>query len=72
MSTSKYAEDEDAPRVKATDGLLLKEFECPGCNAHNPCDEKISKRGVEIRCHYCGVEFKFTLDETGRVKIKEA
>ena len=70
MATSKYDDDDDAPRVKG-DGTLLKEFECPGCSAHNPCDEKIDKRGAEIRCHYCGVEYKVTIDESGKFKFRE-
>ncbi|MBL9039722.1 MAG: hypothetical protein JNG84_14490 [Archangium sp.] len=65
------SDDDDKPKKGAGDGTLLKDFDCPECNAHNPCDEKIDKRGVDIRCNYCGIEFKVTLTDEGRFKFKE-
>lgn len=66
-----FDDDDESPRRKA-DGIVLKEFECPGCNAHNPCDEKVDRRGIELRCNYCGIEYKVTHDETtSRFKFKE-
>lgn len=74
MGGSKYDydedDDDDQKKIKA-EGNLLKEFECPGCNAHNPCDERVPSRGLELRCHYCGVEYKVTVSDEGRFKFKE-
>lgn len=68
---SKYEEnDDDRPRGPA--GKKLKDWDCPSCQANNPTDEFIpEKKGIELRCNYCGVEYRITLSEEGRVKFKE-
>lgn len=69
---SKYAHDDDDERPKGPAGKRLGDWECPSCNANNPSDEFVpEKRGVEIRCHYCGVEYRITLSDEGRLKFKE-
>lgn len=66
-----WGDDDDAPRGQAS-GKRLKDWDCPSCNAHNPTEEFVpEKKGVEIRCNYCGVEFKVTVTDEGRFKFKE-
>jgi hypothetical protein len=56
--------DEEAPAAEP--GKVLKEFECPECNAHNPYDDGFTV-GDEVRCYYCGEEF-YVQDHDGRIK----
>ncbi|WP_223634755.1 hypothetical protein [Corallococcus sp. EGB] len=46
------------------------EFDCPGCNANNPVDEKFTD-GDEVRCNYCGCEFKALVNQEGRLRFRE-
>ncbi len=65
-------DDSDDDDRKSAGGKKLKDWECPGCNANNPADEFVPvKKSVELRCNYCGVEFKVSLTEEGRFKFKE-
>ena len=45
------------------------EFDCPDCTANNPWDEKFGD-GDEVRCSYCGEDFKAQVTEAGRLKLK--
>lgn len=63
-------DDDDKPRG-GPQGKRLKDWDCPSCNAHNPTEELVDKRGAEIRCNYCGVEFRVTVTDEGRFKFKE-
>jgi DNA-directed RNA polymerase subunit RPC12/RpoP len=47
-----------------------KDFDCPECNANNPYDEGISP-GDEVRCYYCGLEFKVVLTDEGKWRFRE-
>ncbi len=60
------AEDE----MKATPGQKFKDFECPDCTAHNPYDDGF-KAGDEVRCFYCGSEFK-VLEADGKLRFRSA
>jgi hypothetical protein len=51
-------------------GRRLREFECPVCNANNPYDDGFGE-GDEVRCFYCGQEFKAFLTGVGRLKLRE-
>lgn len=51
-------------------GGPFKDFDCPTCNANNPVDEGFGD-GSEVRCYYCGLEFKVLAPEGGRPKFKE-
>ena len=58
---------------KAADDIAKKtfdEFDCPICNANNPYGDGF-KVGEEIRCFYCGTEFKVKVTDTGKLKLKE-
>jgi DNA-directed RNA polymerase subunit RPC12/RpoP len=50
----------DAPRT---------EFDCPECSANNPYDDGY-RPGDEIRCYYCGAEFKVELSLEGKWKYR--
>ena len=58
--------DDDAPSEGAK---LWKEFECPECSAHNPCDDGF-KVGDEVLCNYCGLTF-MDKEYGGKYKLKE-
>ena len=45
------------------------EFECPNCSANNPYDDGFAV-GDEIRCFYCGLEFK-VIAKGDKFKLKE-
>jgi len=57
-------DDESSPRHPAS---RKTEFDCPECNANNPYDDGYGP-GDEIRCYYCGAEFKVELSLEGRWK----
>lgn len=69
---SKYADDDDENKADLEGGAArrFKEFECPECNAHNPWDETFGMED-EIRCNYCGVEYRAIVSDEGRLKLKE-
>ena len=46
------------------------DFDCPDCNANNPHDEGFGN-GDEVRCYYCGQEFKALVNDDGRLRLKE-
>ncbi len=48
----------------------FKEFDCPDCNANNPVDDTFTD-GDEVRCNYCGSEYKALVNSEGRVRFKE-
>ena len=50
-------------------GKRRKDFDCPECNANNPYDEGFGP-GDEIRCYYCGEEFKVEINSEGRWKYR--
>ena len=49
----------------------FNDFDCPDCNANNPYDEAFGD-GDEIRCFYCGTEFKVSVNDEGRLRMKPA
>ncbi len=55
---------------KNKSGKLFDEFDCPVCNANNPYSDGFMA-GAEIRCFYCGSEFRTSADEEGRLKLRE-
>ena len=66
-------EEEEDKKAGKSQGVKRKfdEFECPTCSAHNPYDEGFGN-GDEILCNYCGLTFKATVDEEGKLKLREA
>ncbi len=45
------------------------DFDCPDCSANNPWDDGFGD-GDEVRCFYCGQEFRAAVSETGRLRLK--
>lgn len=69
MPFDQYADDEDkggrgGPKIK------FKEFDCPSCNANNPCDPPFA-HGDELLCNYCGSEYQVHVGSDGRPKLRE-
>ncbi|QSQ27821.1 hypothetical protein JY651_24250 [Pyxidicoccus parkwayensis] len=65
-----YDFDDDDKDMKASGGGKFKEFDCPDCHANNPVHEPFGDQD-EVRCNYCGTEFRVMLSAEGRVKFKE-
>jgi uncharacterized Zn-finger protein len=61
-------DDDDSGKEKKKGGK--KDFDCPDCNANNPLDEPLAD-GDEVRCNYCGTEYKALVNAEGRIKFKE-
>jgi hypothetical protein len=72
MPYDPHADDLDDESADEGEGGLrrFREFDCPVCNANNPCDDPF-KPGDEVRCFYCGQEFKALVRIDGRLKLKE-
>ncbi|MHB8418069.1 MAG: hypothetical protein ACYDCL_08330 [Myxococcales bacterium] len=62
---------EDADLASSASGAKrrFKDFDCPDCNANNPYDDGFGD-GEEIRCYYCGTEFKAAVNDDGRLRLK--
>jgi hypothetical protein len=45
------------------------DFDCPDCNANNPYDDRFGD-GEEVRCYYCGQEFRAEVNESGRLRLR--
>jgi len=65
-----YDFDDDEKESRRGGGKAQKDFDCPSCNANNPVDEALS-HGEEVRCNYCGSEFKVTVSSEGKVRFRE-
>lgn len=63
-------EDEDDEETQSGVRQLFNEFDCPTCNANNPCDPPFGD-GAELMCNYCGAEFVVRLSDEGRLRFKE-
>lgn len=63
-------EDESKAMDAAGSGRRFSDFDCPDCNANNPHDG--FGDGDEIRCYYCGMEYRVEVTEEGRLKLREA
>jgi len=58
-------QDEDSTEQKK----VFTDFDCPDCNANNPYDDGI-KHGDEVRCYYCGADFKLRVDDNGKARFR--
>jgi hypothetical protein len=47
----------------------FKDFDCPDCAANNPYDDGFG-HGDEVRCYYCGQDFKADVSDSGRLKLR--
>ena len=67
MPLDQFEEEDEKP---SSGGARGKDFECPSCSANNPYDDGFTA-GDEVRCYYCGAEFKVELRDDGRFKYRE-
>jgi hypothetical protein len=65
-----YEGDDDDIKHDEGKAQSMKDWDCPDCNANNPLDEALGD-GAEVRCNYCGNEYKVKLMDSGRFKFKE-
>ncbi len=70
MPIDQYEDDEDKSNPQSGATLKFKEFDCPGCNANNPCDPAFGD-GDEILCNYCGDQYAVRVTDEGKAKLRE-
>jgi|GEM_PF-244873 len=65
-------EEEEAKKSGANLGSRRKfdEFECPTCSAYNPQGD--FGHGEEVNCAFCGLAFEVSVDDEGKMKLREA
>jgi hypothetical protein len=63
-----YDPDEDDDKSDR-EGPTFKEFDCPGCNANNPCETPFGE-GSQIMCNYCGMEWDVIMRD-GKIRFRE-
>lgn len=63
-------DDEDELPKGMTAQRRFTDFDCPDCSANNPHDEAFG-HGDEVRCYYCGQEFRVIVSDEGRLRLKE-
>jgi transcription elongation factor Elf1 len=47
----------------------FSDFDCPDCSANNPYDDTFG-HGDEIRCYYCGQEFRAEVNDSGKLRLR--
>lgn len=63
-------EDDDRPTGEdAGAERRFADFDCPDCAANNPYDDRFGD-GDEVRCYYCGQEFRAQVTDAGRLRLK--
>ena len=71
MPIDAYDEDDDLQPDDLGRARRFQDFDCPDCNANNPYDDSFGD-GDEIRCYYCGQEFRVEVNDSGRLRLREA
>ena len=72
MPYDSHSGDDDeveAQGVGAGTARRFQDFDCPSCNANNPYDDGFGD-GDEVRCYYCGQEFRAEVNDSGRLRLK--
>ena len=62
--------DDDDDKGSGSGGPRKKDFDCPDCGANNPYEDGFGQ-GDEVRCYYCGLEFKVEVRDDGKFKYRE-
>lgn len=64
-------EDDDAADELENLGRARRfgDFDCPDCSANNPYDDAFGD-GDEVRCYYCGQEFRAEVNDSGKLRLK--
>ncbi len=70
MPIDQYEDDDDKGARSGGKKLGFKEFDCPSCNANNPCDPPFV-HGDQLLCNYCGCEYEVRVTDDGRPKLRE-
>lgn len=73
MGMQEFGGGDDEKEEKAAgaeEKRIFTDFDCPVCNANNPYDDGFGN-GAEVRCYYCGAEFKVLVGDGGRPRFKE-
>ncbi len=63
-----YDDEQGAPDEGGRE-RRFQDFDCPECAANNPYDDAFGD-GDEIRCYYCGQEFRVQVTDSGRLKLR--
>jgi len=71
MPIDAYDEDEKPQAEDLGAARRFDDFDCPECDANNPWDDGFGD-GDEVRCFYCGQEFKAQVNDSGRLRLREA
>lgn len=67
-----YDEDDRGSAAEALgERRRFTDFDCPDCSANNPYDDAFGD-GDEVRCYYCGQEFKAQVNDSGRLRLLPA
>lgn len=61
--------EDDGAGDEAGRGRRFDDFDCPDCAANNPYDDTFGD-GDEVRCYYCGQDFRVHVSEEGRLRLK--
>jgi hypothetical protein len=64
-----YDDEEKRSPQEAGSSRRFQDFDCPECAANNPWDDGFGN-GDEIRCFYCGQEFRADVNDSGRLRLK--
>lgn len=62
--------EDDEPKEQKVGDYRFSEFECPGCNAHNPVEPPFGNRS-EVLCNYCGIEWEVKVSDEGKLAFRE-
>lgn len=66
-----HYEDDDARPSGEDMGRARRfgDFDCPDCSANNPYDDGFGN-GDEVRCYYCGQEFRAEVNDSGKLRLR--
>jgi transcription elongation factor Elf1 len=62
-------DDDEAEAHQEARTRRFGDFDCPDCNANNPHDDSFGD-GEEVRCYYCGQEYRVQVSDEGRLRLK--
>jgi hypothetical protein len=67
MANHQHDDDDDVGELGRA--RRFNDFDCPDCNANNPYDDSFGD-GDEVRCYYCGQDFRAEVSDSGRLRLK--
>ena len=69
MNKDHYDDDERPDPETLGRARRFGDFDCPDCNANNPYDDAFGD-GDEVRCYYCGQEFRADVNDSGKLRLR--